>query len=81
MEFYNQLMFLILAFVVVNCQAEDKAKPKIVGGKDSPKTPYQISLQVRTRRQAGFFNNIFSQNDAGEETWAHNCGGSIVSSK
>lgn len=76
---------LIFALVILTGASTDdpesQSSPKIVGGSSSPATPYQISLQVKVRRQAGFFNNIFSNNDGGEESWAHNCGGSIVTKK
>lgn len=79
--FCRRIVFFVLVLSVISSQAKDSKNTKIVGGQNSPKTPYQISLQVRTRRQAGLFNNIFSQNDPGQEAWAHNCGGSIVSKK
>lgn len=73
---------LIFALVILGVFGEEPdSQTKIVGGSTSAPTPYQISLQVKTRRQAGFFNNIFSNNDKGEETWAHNCGGSIITKK
>ncbi|XP_058453173.1 chymotrypsin-1-like [Malaya genurostris] len=45
-------------------------QPKIVGGeKENDAVPYQISLQV-------LINSFYG---LGPKTWAHNCGGSIVS--
>lgn len=74
-----ELIFALM-IIGVSCDEPD-SQTKIVGGSNSPMTPYQISLQVKIKREAGFFNNIFSNNNGGEESWAHNCGGSIITKK
>lgn len=70
----NSIILFVTILIICTVRSSVQNDAKIVGGSDSKQTPYQISLQVKTRRSAGFFNNIFSQNNESEMRWQHNCG-------